>query len=128
MGAKFPTIQAFLSHVGKKKKSKGKDAVYIVTAHSSKRLEWDVVFVPNVNEGMFPHSMNPCDEEERRLFYVACSRPRKQLFVSWYFYDLDMAKLNEGMFITELLGKENFLKMKKELFRGATEVHTDYPE
>ncbi|MCM3653970.1 hypothetical protein M3184_19530 [Metabacillus litoralis] len=72
--------------------------------------------------------MNPSEDEERRLFYVACSRPRKQLFVSWYFYDSDMAKLNEGMFITELLGKEKVLEMKKELFRGATEVHEFYPE
>ncbi|MFS0596668.1 hypothetical protein AB1L16_07975 [Peribacillus frigoritolerans] len=43
MGAKFPNIQAFLSHVSKiddkKNKSKGKDAVNIVTAHSSKGLE-----------------------------------------------------------------------------------------
>jgi DNA helicase-2/ATP-dependent DNA helicase PcrA len=121
MGAKFPSIQAFLAHVGKinekKTKSNGKDAVNIVTAHSSKGLEWDVVFVPNVNEAMFPHQMNPDEEEEeeRRLFYMACSRPRKQLFVSWYLYDSDMAKLNEGMFITELLGKEKVLEMKKEL-------------
>ena len=37
----------------------------------SSGLEWDVVFVPNVNEELFPHRMNPDEEEERRLFYVA---------------------------------------------------------
>ncbi|PAW27570.1 hypothetical protein BKC07_19145 [Peribacillus simplex] len=45
MGSKFPNIVAFLSHVSKiddkKKNSKGKDAINIVTAHSSKGLEWD---------------------------------------------------------------------------------------
>ncbi|MFJ7931525.1 3'-5' exonuclease [Peribacillus sp. NPDC096448] len=112
---------------GNKNKSKGKDAVNIVTAHSSKGLEWDVVFVPNVNEELFPHRMNVDSEEERRLFYVACSRPRKQLFVSFWFYDTDMAKVNEGFFITELLGKEKVLEMKKELFHGASEVHEFYP-
>ncbi|WP_142315969.1 3'-5' exonuclease [Bacillus cereus] len=63
------------------------------------------------------------DKEERRLFYVACSRARKQLFVSWYFYDTDMEKLNEGIFVKELLGKEKTLEMKRRLFRGETEVH-----
>ncbi|OLR24936.1 hypothetical protein BLD50_15065 [Bacillus cereus] len=86
MTSKFPTIQAFLAHVGtiddKKKKSKDKDGVNIVTAHSSNGLEWDCVFVPNVNEDLFPHSMSVDHEEERRLFYVSCSRPRKKLFVS----------------------------------------------
>lgn len=88
-----------------KTKSKGKDAVNIIAVHSAKGLEWDVVFVPIVNEGMFPHQMNP-DEEERRLFYVACSRPRKQLYISWWFYNSHMEKTNEGFFITELLAKE----------------------
>ncbi|WP_238486242.1 3'-5' exonuclease, partial [Bacillus hominis] len=107
MASKFPNITAFLVHVSKIKdkqmKSKGKDTVNIMTVHASKGLEWDIVFVPNVNEELFPHHMNP-DEEERRLFYVACSRPRKQLFVSWWFYDADMEKANEGFFIKELLG------------------------
>lgn len=132
MASKFPAINAFLAHVSKiddkKKKSKGKDSVNIVTAHSSKGLEWDIVFVPNVNEDLFPHRMNPDSEEERRLFYVACSRPRKELYVSWFFYDTDMQKVNEGIFIKELLGKDKSLEMKKELFRGSTEVHEFYPD
>lgn len=132
MASKFPTINAFLAHVSKiddkKKKSKGKDAVNIVTAHSAKGLEWDATFVVNVNENLFPHQMNPDKEEERRLFYVACSRARKQLFISWWFYDTDMEKINEGLFIKELLGKDKVLEMKKQLFRGASEVHEFYPE
>jgi DNA helicase-2/ATP-dependent DNA helicase PcrA len=71
--------------------------------------------------------MNPREEEERRLFYVACSRPRKRLFVSFWFYSTDMEKVNEGYFIKELLGKKKVLEMKKRLFRGETEVHEFYP-
>ncbi|MEH7209912.1 ATP-dependent helicase [Priestia megaterium] len=131
IASKFPNIKAFLAHIStlseKKKKSKGKDAVNIMTVHASKGLEWDVTFVPNVNEELFPHRMNPDEEEERRLFYVACSRARKKQFVSWWFYDSDMAKTEEGFFIKELLGKDKVLEMKKKLFRGASEVHEYYP-
>ncbi len=131
MASKYPNIIAFLAHIStikdKQKKAKGKDAVNIMTVHASKGLEWDVVFVPNVNEELFPHKMNPCEEEERRLFYVACSRPRKKLYVSFWFYDADMEKVNEGFFIKELLGKDKLLEMKKALFRGESEVHEYYP-
>jgi DNA helicase II / ATP-dependent DNA helicase PcrA len=131
MGAKFPTMKAFLAHIGtikdKQAKSKGKDAVQIVTIHSSKGLEWDNVFVINCNEDLIPHTMNNDIEEERRLFYVACSRPRKKLFVSWYFYDSDMNIQKEGLFIQELLGKDRTDEMKKELFRGSREAVFEYP-
>ena len=131
MASKFPSINAFLSHVGKiddkKKKSKGKEAVNIVTVHSAKGLEWDVVFVPNVNKDLFAHQMNPDIEEERRLFYVACSRPRKKLFVSWFFYDSDMEKIEESSFVKELLGEQKTLEMKKRMFRGESDIHEFYP-
>ena len=51
----------------KRKSPEKKDAVNIVTVHSTKGLKWDITFVVNVNEGIFPL-------EERRLFYVTCSR------------------------------------------------------
>ncbi|PEF30408.1 hypothetical protein CON39_12115 [Bacillus thuringiensis] len=130
MGAKFPNIKAFLAHImkikEKQKKAKGTDAVQVVTMHSSKGLEWDVVFVPNCNEDLMPHHMNNDIEEERRLFYVACSRPRKKLYVSYYIYDGEMEIQNEGLFITELLGEDKTTDMKKQLFRGNREVHTHY--
>ncbi|HDX9663226.1 TPA: ATP-dependent helicase [Bacillus cereus] len=130
MGAKFPNIKAFLAHImkikEKQKKAKGTDAVQVVTMHSSKGLEWDVVFVPNCNEDLMPHHMNNDIEEERRLFYVACSRPRKKLYVSYYIYDGEMEIQNEGLFITELLGENKTTDMKKQLFRGNREVHTHY--
>lgn len=131
MGARFPTISAFLAHIisikDKQKKAKGKDAVQVVTIHSSKGLEWDAVFVTNANEDLMPHHMNSDIEEERRLFYVACSRPRKKLFVSWFCYDVDVQIVKEGLFITELLGEEKTKEMKKQLFRGSREVTEWYP-
>ncbi len=61
------------------------DAVSLMTVHASKGLEFDVVFVAGMEEGIFPHersddSADP--EEERRLFYVALTRARKKVFLS----------------------------------------------
>jgi DNA helicase II / ATP-dependent DNA helicase PcrA len=131
MGAKYPNIKAFLAHVSaikdKQNKSKGKDAVQIITMHSSKGLEWDVCFIVDCNEDIVPHHKNNDIEEERRLFYVACSRPRKKLYISWYFYDNTMEIQREGLFIRELLGESVTTEMKKELFRGNIESSRFYP-
>ncbi|MDF1569093.1 MAG: 3'-5' exonuclease [Spirochaetaceae bacterium] len=61
--------------------------VNLMTIHASKGLEFDVVFLPGVEEGIVPHAKsieeNPKSiEEERRLFYVAITRARKKLFIS----------------------------------------------
>jgi hypothetical protein len=57
------------------------------TIHQAKGLEWDTVFVINVAEGAFPSDKsfaNPKDiEEERRLFYVATTRAKRRLFLSY---------------------------------------------
>ena len=56
------------------------------TIHSAKGLEWDVVFVIGLAEGRFPHqSAVPGDqwEEERRLLYVAATRARKKLYLTY---------------------------------------------
>lgn len=58
------------------------DAVEMSTVHSSKGLEWPVVFVIGVNDGVFPHGRAEDPEEERRLFYVAATRARDALYVS----------------------------------------------
>lgn len=62
------------------------DAVHVMTYHASKGLEFDYVFLPDVNEGLTPHkrASDEADlEEERRMFYVAMTRARKQLIISW---------------------------------------------
>jgi DNA helicase-2/ATP-dependent DNA helicase PcrA len=56
------------------------------TIHSAKGLEWDAVFVMGLSEGRFPHQNTvPGEqyEEERRLLYVAATRARKQLFLTY---------------------------------------------
>jgi len=62
------------------------DAVTLTTVHAAKGLEWQMVFVAGMNEGGFPHGQadSPADlAEERRLFYVALTRAREQLIVTW---------------------------------------------
>jgi len=64
-----------------------KQAVTLSTVHSAKGLEWPVVFIIWVMEGRFPSSLsyaNPLDlEEERRLMYVAATRAKDQLIISY---------------------------------------------
>lgn len=65
-------------------------AVRLMTVHASKGLEFDVVFIAGLEDGLFPHqrindeNISPEDrEEERRLFYVALTRARKKVFLSY---------------------------------------------
>jgi DNA helicase II / ATP-dependent DNA helicase PcrA len=58
----------------------------VSTIHSAKGLEWHTVFLPHVLDGLIPsiRNMDTLEEleEERRLFYVACTRARENLFIS----------------------------------------------
>jgi DNA helicase-2/ATP-dependent DNA helicase PcrA len=64
-----------------------KSRVSLMTLHSAKGLEFDVVFLAGMEEGLFPHSQSlnsSADlEEERRLCYVGITRARQKLFVTW---------------------------------------------
>jgi len=66
---------------------RNQDKLILSTIHQAKGLEWGTVFVLNLADGSFPHkrSMNEESEleEERRLFYVAVTRARKKLFLSY---------------------------------------------
>ncbi len=61
------------------------DSLTLMTIHSAKGLEFDVVFIAGLEEGLFPHANSLNDEEmleeERRLCYVAMTRARKRLFL-----------------------------------------------
>ena len=62
------------------------DGVTLATVHAAKGLEWDAVFVVGLVAGTFPiqYADTPARlEEERRLFYVACTRARTHLVLSW---------------------------------------------
>ncbi|MDP3954127.1 MAG: UvrD-helicase domain-containing protein [bacterium] len=64
-----------------------KNAVNLMTLHSVKGLEFPVVFIAGMEEGLFPHSMSMLDpqelEEERRLCYVGITRAKKQLHMTF---------------------------------------------
>jgi DNA helicase-2/ATP-dependent DNA helicase PcrA len=68
---------------------KNENAVKLMTVHASKGLEFDYVFIAGLEEGLFPHEkMNTVknkedSEEERRLFYVALTRARKKIFLTY---------------------------------------------
>jgi DNA helicase-2/ATP-dependent DNA helicase PcrA len=62
------------------------DAVTIATMHAAKGLEWAAVLIPSLVEGVMPivHARTPeAIEEERRLLYVAVTRAREHLVLSW---------------------------------------------
>jgi len=64
------------------------NAVSLMTVHAAKGLEFDHVFITGLEDGLFPHERMGDDgeadnEEERRLFYVALTRARKKLFLSY---------------------------------------------
>lgn len=55
--------------------------IKLMTVHASKGLEFDYVFIVGLEQGLFPHDED--GEEERRLFYVALTRARKKIYLSW---------------------------------------------
>ena len=61
--------------------------VSLLTMHNAKGLEFPVVFMAGMEEGLFPHSRSLDSEaqmeEERRLCYVGMTRAEKRLFLSW---------------------------------------------
>jgi len=84
-------LAAFLTHAaleaGDNQAQAGQDAVQLMTVHSAKGLEFDCVFITGLEEGLFPHenSMSDVDglEEERRLMYVAITRARQRLYLTF---------------------------------------------
>ena len=114
----FETIEEWLEHIQgydavmnealcqeNRQKYSDMDAVNIVTMHASKGLEWDVVILPDVNEGVVPHKKAVTDEEleeERRMFYVAMTRAKKSLFI-FYVHEKEAGNLLPSRFSDEIV-------------------------
>ncbi len=84
-------LAAFLSHAsleaGEHQAGEGDDALQLMTMHAAKGLEFDAVFISGLEEGLCPHenAVKQDDglEEERRLMYVAVTRARRRLYISF---------------------------------------------
>ncbi|BAB48861.1 DNA helicase II [Mesorhizobium japonicum MAFF 303099] len=88
----YESLRSFLEHVAlvmDAEQNAGQDAVSIMTLHSAKGLEFETVFLPGWEEGLFPHQRALDEggrsglEEERRLAYVGLTRAKKNLHI-WF--------------------------------------------
>ena len=84
-------LSAFLSHAaleaGEGQAQKWEDCVQLMTLHSAKGLEFPLVFICGLEDGLFPHERSSEDleglEEERRLCYVGMTRAKQELYLSY---------------------------------------------
>ncbi|SFP53871.1 DNA helicase II [Pseudomonas borbori] len=89
--AELTPLQAFLSHAsleaGDTQAAENEDSVQLMTLHSAKGLEFPLVFLVGMEEGLFPHKMSLEEpgrlEEERRLAYVGITRAMHKLVISY---------------------------------------------
>ena len=109
----YGTIKEWFEHIesyGKmlkeqNKKNGEKEGVNLMTMHAAKGLEFDTVFVIEANEGSCPYKKATTDEEieeERRLFYVAMTRAKRKLVIS-YVKEKNGKDLLTSRFVSELL-------------------------
>ncbi|MHA1146621.1 MAG: ATP-dependent helicase [Promethearchaeota archaeon] len=150
---KYQTLRRFLEtlslnisnieskSVRMEKKKEEEKPLLLSTIHRAKGLEWRVVFIPMLAEGHFPSNRVVGDpdgfEEERRVFYVAVTRAKDQLYLLspslvWSFRGLQTARLSQ--FITELSpgvykkSRVNFKKKPNNQFVSAVEIYQSHPK
>lgn len=84
MASNYNDPKRFISFMMKFSKEKKTDpnSVQLMTIHKSKGLEFPIVFVAGVNQGLLPHEKNENPDEEKRLMYVAMTRAEKILNIS----------------------------------------------
>ena len=88
----------------RKRQQEIKEGVHLATMHSSKGLEYDKVFILDAAEGITPYKKAVLDadlEEERRMFYVAMTRAKKELTICWakkqFSHELTVSRFVEEM-------------------------------
>ncbi|BDF34385.1 DNA helicase [Lachnospiraceae bacterium] len=109
----FETMDGWFAHVEqykmmlreqRKKNADAGESVSLMTMHGSKGLEYDTVFIIQGNEGIVPYKKAKTEdevEEERRLFYVAMTRAKRKLIIS-YVKEKNGKEANPSRFVNEL--------------------------
>jgi DNA helicase-2/ATP-dependent DNA helicase PcrA len=88
---KLPPLESFLAHAvlesGEGQAAEWEDCIQMMTLHTAKGLEFPLVFMSGMEDGLFPHQRSLNDpeglEEERRLCYVGATRAMRQLFITY---------------------------------------------
>lgn len=120
----FPILAEFLENVAlvekessRRIKSSSRGAVTLMTLHAAKGLEFPVVFIVGMEEGLFPHSRSLMDraemEEERRLCYVGITRAKERLYLLYARRRLFFGTYSQGVlsrFIADI--PEGLLEVK----------------
>ena len=140
----FDNLESFLEHVAlatSLDQDWETEKVNLMTMHASKGLEFDVVFLPGWEEGLFPHQKSIEEkgenglEEERRLAYVGITRAKKIAKISFSmnrFYQGDWIDSMSSRFIDELPDENlkknnNFIDENEEDFEFNQDIEFDEP-
>ena len=133
----FPNLDQFLENVSLveqeylpdhiKEENGKKDAVVLMTLHAAKGLEFPVVFMVGLEEGLFPHSRSVMDknelEEERRLCYVGMTRAKEKLFLTYA-----RKRLFFGQKTTNIVSRFILELPENTLERNMNTILNDIPE
>ena len=131
----FDNLESFLEHVSLATSVDQEwdgEKINMMTMHAAKGLEFDVVFLPGWEEGLFPHQKSIEEkgqnglEEERRLAYVGITRAKRKAIISFSmnrFYQGDWIDSMASRFIDEL--PEKYLE-KNSFFKEETNENEDF--
>lgn len=113
---KFTTAKELLNYIEEmqnisiKQEEDKRAKVKLMSLHKSKGLEFPIVFLIGMNDGIMPHSKSLDDleqlEEERRLAYVGMTRAKKLLYMSWT-QEYNKQTWEKSRFLDELIGNQN---------------------
>lgn len=111
-GYKFNTVSEFLDYYlleKNKTESNNKNSLNIITMHKAKGLEWDYVYIINLNKTEFPRSKEEDTynnteqvQNERKLFYVSITRAKKELMISYSMKNEQKKELGPSVFLEEM--------------------------
>lgn len=133
----FPALNLFLENVSlveqeympdhAKDETGKKDTVNLMTLHAAKGLEFPVVFMVGMEEGLFPHSRSMMDknelEEERRLCYVGMTRAKERLFLTY-----SRKRLFFGQKTTNVVSRFILELPEQTLEKSLNNMQTDIPD